>query len=252
MKKNLKIAATAALCLLAVCAIPSSADDFFPDRNNDFFVTKIIAPDLPPASSRTYYSLYFEAGIQSVGISSPSIASIGLEWSPLRHLGLGFNMGALFEGLAGFNGPAHEYWSTNDPFIEFASGDWSGYRYLYQIAYFGKLPVLSLDLGVSYYFGRNGLRGLFVGNEFGVYMLTAGPDYYLDWNYEAPIKSVSGGDPSLPLQQRFSIKITPCIGYKLVLAGFVVESKLGYALTSLGTGNGYSIILTAGYALGSK
>jgi len=246
-------AAVAVLCLLALSVMPSGADDFFSGRNSDFFAPRLHAPEAPLETSRTYYPLYFEAGIQSVGIGRPSIAGIGVEWSPFRHFGLGLNVGLLFDGLGEFGGPADERWDYYDDYIDIAdNSDWSAYREIYQIAYYGKLPVLSLDLGMSYYFGRNGLKGLFIGNEFGVYVLTAGPDYYFDWIYEVPIKSVAGGDPSLPLKQRFSIKLTPCIGYKLMFAGLVLESKLGYALTSLGTGNGYSIFVSAGFALGRE
>lgn len=238
---------------LAVCLSAAGADDFLPGAGRDFFERESPPPAVPAVASRGYYSWAVDAGIRSFGLSAPAVAGVELEWSPLPHLGLSVGAGALFDGLASLNGPAHEYWSLSADYLAFAdAANWSAYRQIYQIAYYGELPVLNLDAGLSLYLGSRGLRGLFVGVAAGAYIALAEPTYYFDWDYQAPIKAVDGGPADLPHQPRVSISFCPYIGYKLAFAGFFVEPKLGYSLTPLGTANGYTLFVTAGYALGGR
>lgn len=240
-----------ALCAIAACSAVAGADEFLPGEGGDFFSGRGAPASPATTSSRRYYAFAVDAGIQSFGINEPSRYNLELEWSPFRHVGISLGVGALVEGQDGFCGPAHESWARYNEYLTIGDeADWSEFRYIYQIAYFGNLPVLGVDLGLSLYVGRRGLSGLFVGADLGGYFALAEPTYHLDWNYQAPITAVGGGAAPLPHHGQFAVDICPYLGYKLVVAGLFIEPKLGYAVTSLGTGNGYTIVVNAGYAFG--
>jgi len=245
---------------------PAGAEEFFPSGGDGFFdqgarqaptpSTRPLPGQSPQTSAavQKFYAFCMDAGIESTGgINAPSTANLGLEWAPVPHLGLGFSVGLLMDGLVGVGAPHHSNWDYYDDYLVAADdNNWDAYDYFYQIAPYGSLPVLGLDLSLAWYPGRNGLKGFFVGNDFGLFIALADPTYYLDWEYEVPVESADGGAADLPHHQKVNPKLTPNLGYKLILAGFMLETKLGYRITSLGTGNGAIIAVNLGYALGGR
>jgi len=246
---------------LLLAGAPAWAEEFFPSGGGSFFdqgsrppqtALPRLAPGLalPPPAVQEYYAFCLDAGPESTGgINQPSIANLGVEWAPIPHLGLGFSVGLLVDGLQGIGGPHHSRWDYYDDYLADAdTNNWDAYDYFYQIASYGTLPVLGLDLSLSWYPGREGLKGFFIGNDFGLFIALAEPTYYLDWTYEVPIESADGGAADLPHPQTVNPKLTPHLGYKLILAGFMLETKLGYRFTPLGIGNGAIIAVNLGYA----
>jgi hypothetical protein len=149
-------------------------------------------------------------------------------------------------------GPAQQYWYLVKDSFEVVDGmDTTYHQQLYQLEY--PSPVAVAGLRLAAYLGNKGLEGLFAAADVSIFRTIQGVRFYPGWASEQAVKHIGGGDVPLPqYASNYGIILAPHVGYRLIVKGFALEAGVGYMAMSHELGNGISIHLGAGYALGKE
>lgn len=245
--------------------IPDKGEGFFPGEDEDFFKKRPPAPEpgegeaaaAEKPKKRYTVNLNTEmAGLYNFDFGNIlGILSFGGEWSPLPHLGIGLDVGICPWPEYGINvdGPEGYHWDTFKDYITLSNKEdqTEGYSYAYSFILGGDFPLTEFELNCSYYISDRGLYGLYGGIGAGLFVDWDGFDF--QFTIGNPIYAAGGGDVLLPSYKSWvAYKITPHIGYKLVLFGISIDAQVGYTFSSWYHLNGFTWTGSIGYSFGGK